>query len=131
MDNCIFCKIVAGDIPCYKIFEDEEFLGFLDITPKNKGHTLLIPKKHYRWMWDIKEDYSYPANKIANALKKVFDTDWVVSYVVGEQVPHAHIQLVPRIDGDGHGPLIDLTKVLELSKEEMSEIAERIKSAVE
>ena len=129
--NCIFCKIIAGEIPSYKVYEDDQFFAFLDITPKNKGHTLLIPKKHYRWVWEIEEEYSKAANKIANALKKAFDTELVVSFVIGEQVPHAHIHLVPRHKGDGHGTLIDLEKTVEVSKEEMKRIATRIHTSVE
>jgi len=51
--NCIFCKIVKGEIPAYKIYEDENFLAFLDINPQSPGHTQVIPKRHYRWVWDI------------------------------------------------------------------------------
>ncbi len=131
MENCIFCKIIAGDIPCYKVYEDQEFLGFLDITPRNKGHALLIPKKHYRWVWDIQENYSNPANKIATALKKAFDTDLIVSFMIGNEVEHAHIHLVPRFEGDGHGALINESLKREVSKEEMTNIAKKISESVE
>jgi histidine triad (HIT) family protein len=127
---CIFCKIVAGEIPCYKVFEDSEFLAFLDITPKKEGHTLVIPKKHYRWVFDIQENYSDACNKVANAIKKAFNTNWVVSFVMGEEVPHAHIHLVPRKHDDGHGSLINLDTKLELSKEQMQEIAKKICDAL-
>ena len=130
MENCIFCKIVAGEIPSYKVYEDDNFLGFLDIRPKNKGNTLVIPKKHYRWLWDVEEDYSKPANKVANALKKAFDTDMVVSHIIGDEVPHAHIHLIPRFENDGHGVLVDITKIKEFSSEEMIEIAEKIRKAI-
>lgn len=133
MENeaCIFCKIIKGEIPCYKVYEDDNFLAFLDITPRNKGHTLLIPKKHYRWVWDMKENYSTAVNKIANAIKKAFDTNFVISFVIGEDVPHAHIHLVPRFDGDGHGALINESLKREISKEEMQDIAEKISTALE
>ena len=130
-DNCIFCRIIVNEIPSYKVYEDDNFLAFLDITPTNKGHTLLIPKKHYRWVWDIKEDYSTITNKIANALKETFETEWVVSFVVGEQVPHAHIHLVPRFDNDGHGGLINLNKTKKFNQEEMLKIAEKIKKNID
>ena len=58
MQSCIFCKIVAKEIPAQIIYEDTHFLVFLDVKPRNPGHCLVIPKKHYRWVWDIKEDYS-------------------------------------------------------------------------
>ncbi|MBT4446944.1 HIT family protein [archaeon] len=129
MDSCIFCKIVVGEIPSYKVFEDENFLAFLDITPKKEGHTLVIPKKHYRWVWDVKENYSVTTNKVANALKKAFDTDWVVSFVMGEEVHHAHIHLVPRQRDDGHGSLINVDSKVEINKEEMLEIAQKIRDS--
>jgi|SRR3989344_7961501 len=128
MIPCIFCKIVTGDIPCHKIYEDAQFLAFLDIRPTNPGHTLLIPKKHYRWVWDIKEQYSQPLNKIATALKKAFATDYVVSFVMGDEVPHAHIHLVPRPENDGHGALIDLKNIKTIPAEEMKRIAGKIAS---
>ncbi len=128
MDNCIFCKIVAGEIPCYKVFEDDDFIGFLDIRPVRSGHVLVVPKKHYRWVYDIKEDYSESVAKVAAALKKAYSTELVVSYVIGDEVPHAHIHLVPRTEGDGHGALVDLTLAKEVSKEEMEAEFQKILS---
>lgn len=127
MDMCIFCKIVKGEIPCYKIFEDKDFLSFLDIRPTNQGHLLVIPKKHYRWVWDVQENYSLPCNKVAQALKKAFHTDYIVSFVMGNEVHHAHIHLVPRFKDDGHGGLINLKNIKQFSPEEMKGIAEKIK----
>ena len=129
MTTCIFCKIINEDIPCHKVYEDAQFLAFLDIRPTNQGHTLLVPKKHYRWVWDIKEEYSNPANKIALALKKAFNTDYIVSFVMGDEVPHAHIHLVPRHENDGHGALIDLKNIKIISPEEMKKIAAKIQKA--
>ncbi|PIR94680.1 HIT family protein [Candidatus Falkowbacteria bacterium CG10_big_fil_rev_8_21_14_0_10_39_11] len=130
MTDCIFCKIIAGEIPSYKVYEDDEFLGFLDIQPRNKGHVLVIPKKHVRWVWDVEniEGYFAAVKKIANAQRKAFDTKWVVSMVFGEEVPHAHVWLVPRFANDGHGGSIDLKNFKEFSSEQMSEFAQSIKS---
>ncbi|MFH1683152.1 MAG: HIT family protein [Candidatus Woesearchaeota archaeon] len=128
MENCIFCKIAKKEIPAQVVYEDDAFLAFLDIQPRNPGHTLVIPKKHYRWVWDIQEEYSVVVNKIANALKKAFQTELVISFVLGEEVPHAHIHLVPRFPDDGHGALIDLSKIKKFSKEELEEITEKIKT---
>lgn len=132
MSDCIFCKIVAGEIPSYKVYEDENFLAFLDIRPLNPGHTLVIPKKHYRWVWDIEnlDEYYTVVGKIANALRKAFNTDYVVSVVFGEEVAHAHVWLVPRLPNDGHGGAIDLKAVKKLSEEEMKDAVERIKSNI-
>jgi len=102
--NCIFCKIVAGDIPAYKIYEDEHFLAFLDIHPQSPGHVQVIPKAHIRWVWDVPniEGYFAVARKIALAQRQAFQTDWILSKIVGDQVPHAHIWVFPndKVTGD-------------------------------
>jgi histidine triad (HIT) family protein len=132
MSDCIFCKIVAGEIPAYKVYEDDNYLAFLDIEPCNPGHTLLIPKKHYRWVWDSPDVNNYygVAGKIANAIRKAYNTDFVISLVVGIDVPHAHVWLVPRFKGDGHENFIDLKNRKKLSAEEMTGAMEKIKKAL-
>ena len=125
----MFCRIIKGEIPSYKIYEDSNFFSFLDIRPLNPGHALVIPKKHYRWVWDIEEEYSLAVNKIVKALKKAFEIDYVQSVVMGDEVEHAHIHLIPRFDGDGHGGLVDLKKVKSIPEEEMKEITEKIKKS--
>ncbi len=93
MKDCIFCKIVAGEIPAHKVYEDENYLAFLSINPESAGHTLVIPKKHYRWVWDVPAagEYFEIARKIAKAMQKAFNTEAISSKIVGEEVPHAHI----------------------------------------
>ena len=130
MIDCIFCKIIKGEIPSYKVYEDKNFLAFLDINPRNKGHTLVIPKKHYRWVWDIPniDKYYKVVGKIANAIRKSLKTEFIVSLVLGEEVPHAHVWLVPRFENDGHGISIDLSNIKKISPEEMNKTAEKIKN---
>ena len=132
MADCVFCKIITGEIPSYQVYEDDEFFAFLDIRPLNPGHTLIIPKKHLRWVWDAENigKYYEVVKKIALGLKAAFKTDYVVSLVLGEEVEHAHVWLVPRHKGDGHGGAIDLKNVKEIGEEEMKEIAERIKKNI-
>jgi histidine triad (HIT) family protein len=105
MDNCVFCKIVKGEIPSSKVYEDQNFFAFLDIGPVNKGHVLLIPKKHYRWLWDLPLDTAKEAlplsSKLAKAVQKATGCDLVVMTVVGDEVPHAHIHLIPKFRNDG------------------------------
>lgn len=127
---CIFCKISSGEIPSYKIYEDQDFFAFLDISPRNPGHTLVIPKKHHRWVWDVPEIGAYytVVGKIANAIRSALGTEWVVSLVIGEEVPHAHVQLIPRFESDGHGNFMDMTNIKKLSEEEMKEVQEKIKN---
>ncbi len=102
METCIFCKIVKGEIPCTKVYEDENFLAFLDIHPIGPGHTQIIPKKHYRWVWDVPNvgEFFEIAKKIALAQKKAFNADMVRSQVYGEEVAHAHIWVWPETIGD-------------------------------
>ncbi|MGI5827420.1 MAG: HIT family protein [Patescibacteria group bacterium] len=119
MEDCIFCKIAKGKVPSYKIYEDEHYLAFLDIFPYVEGHTLVIPKKHYRWVWDLPEDahtspnigeYMSVCKKVANHYKSLSGIDLVISIVLGEQVPHAHIHLLPNLN---EGEVSELFGVIE------------------
>ena len=98
MENCIFCKIVKGEIPADKVYEDEKFLAFLDIHPLSPGHTLVIPKEHYRFVWDVPNagEYFEVAKKIAKAQQKSFGTDVIWSKIMGDEVYHAHIWIFPH-----------------------------------
>jgi histidine triad (HIT) family protein len=112
--NCIFCKIVKKEIPAHIVYEDENFLAFLDINPQTPGHTQVIPKKHIRWVWDIpssaeaKEgepnigEYFEIVKKIALSQRKAFKTDWIISKTVGDEVPHAHVWVFPANNAEGN-----------------------------
>lgn len=128
MNDCIFCKIANKEIPCDKIYEDKYFLAFLDIRPLNSGHTLVIPKKHYRWVWDLEDigKYFECIKKIEMGIEKTLKPKRVLVLIFGDEVPHAHVHLIPRFENDGHIHSIDLGKYKEISKEEMKEIAENI-----
>ena len=120
----IFSKIVAGEIPCYKVAENDEFLAFLDIFPLAKGHSLVIPKLETDYIFDIDSDaYSRLwlfAKKVAQAQKKVISCERIGVAVIGLEVPHAHIHLVP-INGVND---IDFSKPkLSFSKQEMHQVA--------
>ncbi|MDP6387971.1 MAG: HIT domain-containing protein [Candidatus Pacebacteria bacterium] len=104
MNDCLFCKIIKGEIPSHKIYEDEHFLAFLDINPQSPGHTQIIPKKHFRWVWDLPEcdkaspnycDYVAVVQKIAKVIQGTFGTDAVWSKIIGDEVPHAHTWIFP------------------------------------
>ncbi len=129
----MFCKVVAGELPSYKVYEDDNFLAFLDIRPLNPGHTLVVPKKHYRWVWDYPDlaEYYRVVGKVANSIRKALETEYVVSLVLGEEVHHAHVWLVPRFSDDGHGGSIDLKNTKNLDEEEMREAAEKIRNNLE
>lgn len=104
MKDCIFCKIVKKEIPAYIVYEDESFIGLLDIRPLSPGHILVIPKNHYRWVWDVPNitEYFTAVTKLAKAQRLAFKEDMILSKIVGEEVPHAHIWLYPNpeIAGD-------------------------------
>ncbi len=97
MDSCIFCKIIHKEIPAHIVYEDEKFLAFLDTRPLSAGHSLVIPKTHYRWVWDVPNlgEYFEVAGKIARAQQKAFCQEKILSRIVGDEVPHAHILLIP------------------------------------
>ena len=103
MEHCIFCKIVTGIIPAHQVYEDDNFLVFLDIHPQSPGHAQVIPKKHYRWIWDIPNIGAYfeVAKKIARAQQKVFGTDWILSKSIGDEVHHAHLWVFPSNEAQG------------------------------
>lgn len=98
MDS-IFTKIIKGEIPCHKVYEDELTLAFLDIHPVAPGHTLVIPKKQVEFVWDL-DDEDYRAvmdatKKIALRLRETLGAAYVGERIVGVDVPHAHVQLIP------------------------------------
>lgn len=102
MNDCIFCKIVKGDIASYKIYEDEDNLAFLDSSQISDGHTLLIPKTHVRYVWDIEDAGGFlsAAQKIARSMQAKSESASVVSVTIGEMVPHAHLHLLPDSAGN-------------------------------
>ena len=125
----IFTKIVEGQIPSYKIYEDEKFYAFLDIKPMAKGHTLLIPKQEVDYLFDIDDtmlsEMMVIAKKIATAMEQAVACTRVGMMVIGLEVPHAHIHLIP-IQNEGDMNLSN--KRVELSKEEFTQIAKDISS---
>jgi histidine triad (HIT) family protein len=96
--TCIFCKIAKGELPTTKVYEDSDFIVFLDKFPRAKGHCQVVPKQHYRWVWDVPQigPYMEVAKKVAEAQRKAFGTEMIVSHIIGDEVPHAHIWLVPQ-----------------------------------
>jgi len=99
MEDSLFTKIIKGEIPCHKVYEDGKTLAFLDINPTQPGHTLVIPKKQIEFVWDLsEEDYEALMNaskKIAIHIREVLNVKYVGVKVIGEEVPHAHIHLIP------------------------------------
>ena len=130
--DCVFCKISRKELPSYSVFEDENYIAFLDIRPLNPGHTLVAPKRHYRWVWDVPDvgPYFETTTRIARAQQRAMQTDWIAADVAGMGVPHAHIHLVPRFPQDSHGEFINGKNVKTIPPEQMKTIAETIRKTL-
>ena len=135
MDDCLFCKIIAGEIPSTKIYEDDDVFAFLDIAPVNPGHTLVIPKKHTPNLYEIDDAILCKVMNVVKTLstttKKALKADGINlemnnDAVAGQMIFHAHIHIIPRFEGDGlkHWP----QKSYEGGHQE--EVAEKIKNAL-
>jgi histidine triad (HIT) family protein len=126
--SSIFTKIINGEIPCYKIAEDENFLAFLDVNPNAKGHTLCIPKQEINKIFDIEDDLYLGlmafSKKIAVALEKTVACKRVGMAVIGLEVPHAHVHLIPLNEMDE----MRFQNKVSLTKEEFEDLAKAIQS---
>lgn len=127
----IFSRIVAGEIPCYKVAENDKFFAFLDINPLVKGHTLVIPKQEVDYIFDLSDDdlaaMQLFAKQVAIAIKKAFPCIKVGQAVLGLEVPHAHIHLIPM---QSEKDMLFSNPKLKLSDEEFRSIAEAIQAAL-
>lgn len=126
--SSIFTKIVNGEIPCYKIAEDDNYFAFLDINPNAKGHTLCIPKFEVDKIFDMDEAHylglMHFSRKVALALEKTIPCNRIAISVIGLEVPHAHVHLIPLNTMDD----IRFQKKVTLSKEEFESLAQEIRA---
>ena len=126
--SSIFTKIINGEIPCYKIAEDENYLAFLDVNPNAKGHTLCIPKEEINKIFDMEEEHYLGlmkfSRKIAKALEKTVECKRIGVAVVGLEVPHTHVHLIPLQDMDD----MRFQRKVSLTKEEFEALAESIQN---
>ena len=124
----VFTKIINGEIPCYKIAEDENYLAFLDVNPNAKGHTLCIPKEEINKIFDMEEeDYlglMKFSRKVAKALEKTVECKRIGVAVVGLEVPHTHVHLIPLQDMDD----MRFQRKTSLTKEEFEALAQAIQN---
>ena len=128
----IFSKIIAGDIPCYKVAEDEHFFAFLDINPLVKGHTLVVPKREVDYIFDLQDEelaaFHVFAKSVASAIEQAIPCKRVGVAVMGLEVPHAHIHLIPI---NKESDMIISNPKMKLSDSEFASIAESIRKAWE
>lgn len=129
--SSVFTKIVNGEIPSYKIYEDDRYYSFLDIHPLTKGHTLVIPKEETDYLFDLDDDLlggmMVVAKKIARAIEKVIECKRVGVLVLGTEVPHAHIHLIPF---QKETELCISNPKLKLTTDEFAEIAAQIRAQI-
>lgn len=129
--NCPFCKVVSGDLPSYKLYEDDLVIAILSIDPMRDGHTLIIPKDHWPKVWSISDDETYIqlmliARKIAQNLNKTFTPKHLIELAEGMDVQHAHFHLLPAEKGYGEIAAEHITK--DPNHQVLKELAEKIKS---
>jgi len=126
--SSIFTKIINGEIPAYKITEDENYLAFLDVNPNAKGHTLCVPKKEIDKIFDMEEEEYLGlmkfSRKVSKALEKTVPCKRIGMSVIGLEVPHAHVHLIPLNEMDE----MRFQNKVKLTKEEFEELAEKIKA---
>ena len=129
LQECVFCKIGRDELPAHFVYRDDDYVAFLDIRPLNPGHTLVVPKSHNRWVWDVPGigKYFEVTTRVARVLQKTMKTEWIAADVAGMGVHHAHIHLVPRFPDDGHGEFVSGKAVKPLSAADLNRIAEKIR----
>ncbi len=137
-ENCLFCKIISGEIPSHRRYEDDAVYAFLDIYPASEGHTLVTPKKHFRTFTDMNaEDVALlfeAARKVTSAVEKAFSAEGSNvginnGEVAGQEVPHVHVHVIPRKKGDG-GRGIKSIVWTETDTTNLEEVAEKIRKAL-
>lgn len=134
--DCIFCKIINGDIPGEKVYEDDDVLAIMDINPANKGHVLVIPRKHYETYLDLPDEIAAKmgkaSKKVAQGVLKAAEVEGFNilnnnKKVAGQIVPHVHIHIIPRYEADG----VDMSfSHKEYSEGELKSFADKIKRAI-
>ena len=126
----VFTKIINGEIPCYKVAEDDEFIAFFDINPNAKGHTLCVPKQEISYIFDMDDDHYLRlmtfSKRVAKALEKVVPCERIGVAVVGLEVPHVHVHLIPI------GEMKEMTfqHKVKLTDEEFKELSEKVRKAL-
>jgi histidine triad (HIT) family protein len=139
--ECIFCRIVRGELPSRRVYEDEDVIGLLDIQPFSRGHVLVIPKKHVVWFHEMSEELTAKvfkaAKRISEKMKKAYDVEYIDLFARGMRIPHVHIFLIPTIKGESNAfdMFVNMFSYVQenlknpFTEKEMDEIAEKIREA--
>ncbi|NHN41780.1 HIT family protein [Halorubellus sp. JP-L1] len=140
-EDCIFCQIVAGDIPSRSVYEDDDAFAFLDANPMAPGHTLVVPKEHHETLADLPEDAGAAVfaalHRLTPVVEDAVDADAsTVAFnngeAAGQEVGHVHGHIIPRFDGDGGGPVHAVAGARpDLDDDELDAIADRIANAAD
>ncbi|WP_340818355.1 HIT family protein [Methanolobus sp. WCC4] len=137
--DCLFCKIVAGEIPSHKVYEDEFVYAFLDIYPCSEGHTIVLPKKHFGRFTDMDGEEAAAlfssVNRVAKTVEKTLGLEGMNiginnGEIAGQTVPHVHVHIIPRRAGDGEGNMHTIVE-LHPSTDNLPELAEKISKSFE
>ncbi|MEM5798891.1 MAG: HIT family protein [Candidatus Aenigmatarchaeota archaeon] len=138
MQECTFCKIVTGKIPAYKIFENEDVMAFLDINPRNPGHTLVIPKRHVEFLSDLTDkeagDIFIYVRRISEMVRNALKADGISlslssGRAAGQVVPHLHFHIIPRFLNEAPPGLESMLPIKLLDKASMEKLQKTIKSS--
>jgi histidine triad (HIT) family protein len=139
MENCIFCKVIKGELPSSKVYEDDVVLAFLDVNPINKGHVLVIPKEHQQFIADLDEKTLGKMIIIANKINKAVRSSEIKTEAVnlllsdgevaGQEISHVHLHIIPRFRGDNFS--FSFPNNESPTREDLDEISEEIKGHLE
>ncbi|HDD45997.1 MAG TPA: HIT family protein [Candidatus Aenigmarchaeota archaeon] len=139
MEECLFCKIVAGQIPAEKVYEDSDVIAFLDINPRNPGHTLVIPKKHFSDLLEMDDEYAMKlfvaVKRIAKAIKDGIKADGISisqsnGRAAGQVVNHMHVHVIPRFFNEGPVGLESILPTKKIDQGSMKNISNILKEAI-
>ncbi len=130
MQRTVFNDIVEGKLPCYNVYEDDQFLAFLDVFPRAKGHTLVIPKTQYQWTYEVPNfgEYLEVTRKVALQLQQALDAKWVNFFTHGA-IPYAHFHILPRYE-DITAEQAVVPEIHTMSKEELAAVHQHIMSFI-
>lgn len=141
MDDCIFCSIVAGDVPSRTVYEDDDVLAFLDVNPLARGHTLVVPKEHHRRIQDLDAALATSVfaalHDLVGPVERAVDADasnvaFNNGEAAGQEVPHVHGHVIPRFEGDGGRPIHAIAGDLpDLTDAELDAIASDVREAAD